>query len=195
MRIKEKFTATCTRKYRDRDLELTKATTGVKQKYNARGLLFSSMYGQAINDLYLSELQGSAEMLVEALLEAVRLEGKFPNVKKLIPWLSDALYARKDRLERGRIYTIELLKSILMCHSMLEPLRSMDAWCRDLHDETQNQFRNRYEEDRVEHRKFRKKRWWMFLFLIPFVLMGWINEIWEFIHNLPKFISKVLVFF
>ena len=190
-KIKDRFFAICKRRYSERDFELIKATTKVKQECNARGLLWSSMLGQALNDVYISELRASAKMLVSALLESVQLERRYPNVNKLQPWLSEALNARKLALQNRLSTALSPLKSRISNHSLLEPPRSIDDWCGQLQDEAQEQFRIRYSEYQANNRPRWNEHWWKLVFLVPIALIGWLNEIWEFMERIPIYIAKL----
>ena len=188
-KIKDRFFAICKRRYSERDLELIKATTKVKQECNARGLLWSSILGQALNDVYIDELQASTKMLVTSLLESVQLERRYPNVNILQAWLGEALNARKVSLQKRLSSALSPLRSRLSNHSMLEPPRSIDDWCRHLQDEAQEQFRIRYAEYQTNNRQRWREHWWIVLFLVPMTLIGRFNEIWEFIERIPIYIA------
>lgn len=188
-KIKDQFFATYKWRYKERDLELIKSTTKVTQEHSTRGVLWSSMYGQALNEVYIDELRASAKMLVTALLESVQLERRYPNFNKLQPWLSEALNARKVALQIRLSNALNPLKSRLSNHSLLEPPRSIDDWCGQFQDETQEQFRIRYSEYQANNRPRGKEHWWKLVFLVPIALVGWFNEIWEFMERIPTYIA------
>ena len=145
-RITDLFHAKVTRKYRAHNEVLIRSITEIRQKYNARGLLYSSLPSRDVNDLYVNELRENSEYFVTALLESVCVFERCIDEDRLVQVLTATMEERLAQLEKSRISELHLWKEALMNQSLLEPYRSLDAWHHDLLEESKNQFLLKYRD-------------------------------------------------
>ena len=144
--VHDLFHAKLKRQYRVRDEVLTKSITSIRQKYNARGLLYSSMPARDINELFVTELRDNSSVVVIALIDCVRLVEAYINVDVLVHLMTEATVERKEQLEQGRVSTLRYWSSRMNNQSMLEPVRSLESWHHDLLEESESQLILRYHD-------------------------------------------------
>ena len=96
-----------------------------KQRYNARGILYSSETVKAMHKVLETEFKESVDVVVTTALDIVSKNGLLPAEKKLQTLCSEALSQRKDEVEALFLEGIRPITESLVNTTLLKPYMSL----------------------------------------------------------------------
>ena len=105
-----------------------------KQRYNARGILYSSETVKAMHKVLETEFKESVNVVVTTVIDLISKDSLLPAEKKLQALCSEALSQRKDEVEGQFRETVHPIEEGLLGKATLKPYMSLGD-CYDLQRE------------------------------------------------------------
>lgn len=101
-----------------------------KQRYNARGILYSSETVKAMHKVLETEFKESVDVVIRTALDIVGKNGLLPAEKKFQTLCLEALSQRKDEVEGQFLETIRPIEESLLNTTLLKPYMSLGDFYR-----------------------------------------------------------------
>ena len=123
--MKEQFLRLLRYRLDERNRRMIELFTEEKQRFNARGLLYSSETVKAMHRVLENELKDSADLVIKTAIDIIKKDGVLVDEKKLYIVCSRAFLERKNQIEKLFQSNIHTIKESLLNSEMLEPYMSL----------------------------------------------------------------------
>lgn len=133
--MRDEFKELLRLRFDERNHQMIKSFTQMKQRFNNRGLLNSSNTIAAIHEVLKSELVESNEAIVTTAFDIIKRENLIPRTVQIKRVCSDALAKRKEEIERLFSSNVQHIEVGLQNKTMIEPYRSLDDFYALQHEE------------------------------------------------------------